>query len=395
MNEQYTTQQYLDMDAAHYLQVFKRYPIVIEKGIGAKVWDTNGKAYIDLLAGIAVNSLGHAHPKLLQAISTQAADLMHVSNFFLTKPQALLSAKLTEISGLDRVFLTNSGAESIEGAIKLARKYAFSKKRNAKILYMSGSFHGRTLATLAMGSPNYQEGYAPIPAGFAETPFNDIEALKANADKDTVAIIIEPIQGEGGINVADKAFLQAVRQLCNERDILLIFDEIQSGIGRTGYWFAKDYFEVQPDMMTLAKGLGGGFPVGAVLCNEKVNATMHYGGHGTTFGGNPLAAKAALTVLEIIESEKLLQAARENGLWFKEQVYALDHPGIKAFKGLGLMIGIEFGFETKALVAQLLENGVMANSTAGNILRIVPPLNISREELQQAFNILKKTLENY
>ncbi|MDA3944846.1 MAG: aspartate aminotransferase family protein [Bacteroidetes bacterium] len=395
MNEQYTTQQYLDMDAAHYLQVFRRYPIVIEKGIGAKVWDTNGKVYIDLLAGIAVNSLGHAHPKLLQAISTQAADLMHVSNFFLTKPQALLSAKLTEISGLDRVFLTNSGAESIEGAIKLARKYAFSKKRDAKILYMSGSFHGRTLATLAMGSPNYQEGYAPIPAGFAETPFNDMEALKANADKDTVAIIIEPIQGEGGINVADKAFLQAARQLCDERDILLIFDEIQSGIGRTGYWFAKDYFEVQPDMMTLAKGLGGGFPVGALLCNEKVNATMHYGGHGTTFGGNPLAAKAALTVLEIIESEKLLQAARENGLWFKEQVYALDHPGIKAFKGLGLMIGIEFGFETKALVAQLLENGVMANSTAGNILRIVPPLNISREELQQAFNILKKTLENY
>ena len=394
MNYNLNTEQYLQTDADNYLQVFKRYPIVIDKGRGAKLWDTNGKEYIDLLAGIAVNTLGHAHPRLVEAISKQSAELMHVSNFFLTKPQALLSKKLTEISGLDRVFLANSGAEAIEAAVKLARKYAYANKRQSKILYMSGSFHGRTLATLAMGSPNYQEGYAPVPEGFMETPFNDLEALKANADKDTIAIIIEPIQGEGGINMADKKFLKGVRQVCDERDILLIFDEIQSGIARTGYWFAKDYYEVQPDMMTLAKGLGGGFPIGAVLCNEKVNKAMHYGGHGTTFGGNPLAATAALTVFETIELENLIQAAKEKGQWLKQQFEGLNHPDIKAVKGLGLMMGIEFCFDTKTLVAKLLENGLMANSTAGNIVRIVPPLNITQEELNQAITIFKKTLKS-
>jgi acetylornithine/N-succinyldiaminopimelate aminotransferase len=245
-----------------------------------------------------------------------------------------------------------------------------------------------------MGSPNYQEGYAPVPEGFAETPFNDMETLKARADEDTVAIIIEPIQGEGGINMAEKSFLKAVRQVCDERNILLIFDEIQSGIARTGYWFAKDYYEVQPDIMTLAKGLGGGFPIGAVLCNEKVNETMHYGGHGTTFGGNPLAATAALTVLETIEKEKLIQAANEKGQWIKKQIEGINHPAITAVKGLGLMIGIEFSFETKELVAKLLENGLMANSTAGNIVRLVPPLNIMQDEINQAIKIFEQTLRN-
>jgi acetylornithine/N-succinyldiaminopimelate aminotransferase len=389
------TKQYLETDADHYLQVFKRYPLVLEKGNGAKVWDTDGKTYIDLLAGIAVISLGHAHPKLVKAISEQAAELMHVSNFFLSKPQAQLSKKLAEISGLERVFLSNSGAESIEGAIKLARKYAHTKKRGAKIIYMSGSFHGRTLATLAMGSPNYQEGYAPVPEGFAETHFNDLEALKANLDDETIAIILEPIQGEGGINMAEKSFLKGIRQLCDEKDILLILDEIQTGVGRTGQWFAKDYFDVQPDIMTLAKGLGGGFPIGAVLCNNKVNDAMHYGGHGTTFGGNPLASKAALTVLETIESENIMPSVAENGKWLMQQFEALKHPKIKSIRGLGLMIGIEFQFDTKALVAELLEKGVMANSTAGNVLRIVPPLIITKAELEEAFNIIKETLKNY
>lgn len=389
------TKQYLETDADHYLQVFKRYPLVLEKGNGAKVWDTDGKTYIDLLAGIAVNSLGHAHPKLVKAISEQSTELMHVSNFFLSKPQAQLSKKLAEISGLERVFLSNSGAESIEGAIKLARKYAHTKKRGAKIIYMSGSFHGRTLATLAMGSPNYQEGYAPVPEGFVETPFNDLEALKANLDDETIAIILEPVQGEGGINMAEKSFLKGIRQLCDEKDILLILDEIQTGVGRTGHWFAKDYFDVQPDIMTLAKGLGGGFPIGAILCNNKVNDAMHYGGHGTTFGGNPLASKAALTVLETIESENIMPSVAENGKWLMQQFEALKHPKIKSIRGLGLMIGIEFQFDTKALVAELLEKGVMANSTAGNVLRIVPPLIITKAELEEAFNIIKETLKNY
>ncbi|MBG0781232.1 MAG: aspartate aminotransferase family protein [Bacteroidales bacterium] len=389
------TKQYLETDATHYLQVFKRYPLVLEKGKGAKVWDTDGKSYIDLLAGIAVNSLGHAHPKLVKAISEQAAELMHVSNFFLSKPQAQLSKNLTEISGLERVFLSNSGAESVEGAIKLARKYAYTKNRGAKIIYMSGSFHGRTLATMAMGSPNYQQGYAPVPEGFVESPFNDLEALKAIIDDDTIAIILEPIQGEGGINMAEKSFIKGIRQLCDEKDMLLILDEIQTGVGRTGHWFAKDYFGVQPDIMTLAKGLGGGFPIGAILCNKKVNDAMHYGGHGTTFGGNPLASKAALTVLETIESENIMPSVAENGKWLMQQFEALNHPKIKSIRGLGLMIGIEFHFDTKALVAGLLEKGVMANSTAGNVLRIVPPLIITKAELEEAFTIIKETLKQY
>jgi len=389
------SKQYLETDRHHYLQVFKRYPIVLEKGTGSKVVDTTGKSYIDLLSGIAVNSLGHAHPKLINAINEQAATLMHVSNFFLTKPQSEVTKKLADISGLERVFLTNSGAESIEGAIKLARKYAHAKKRGAKIIYMSGSFHGRTLATLAMGSPNYQEGYAPIPEGFTESPFNDFEALKTTIDDDTIAIIVEPIQGEGGINMAEKSFLKGIRQLCDENDMLLILDEIQTGVGRTGFWFAKDYYDIQADIMTLAKGLGGGFPVGAILCNSKVNDAMHYGGHGTTFGGNPLASKVALTVLETIESENIMPAVTQNGKWLMQQFKALHHPKIKSIRGLGLMIGIEFNFETKELVAELLERGVMANSTAGNVLRIVPPLIITKAELEEAFTIIKDTLKNY
>ncbi|MDX5479295.1 MAG: acetylornithine/succinylornithine family transaminase, partial [Cyclobacteriaceae bacterium] len=290
-------------DQQYYLPTFKRIPLTFVKGKGSKLWDIENKEYTDMLAGIAVNNVGHCHPKVVEAIQDQAAELMHISNFFVSPAQVALSELLVKISGMDRIFFTNSGAESVEGAIKIARRYAHSKGRGGKIISMENSFHGRTLATIATGQPKYQEGFGPMPSGFIQVPFNDLEALKKEVNQDVAAIILEPIQGEGGIIPAEKPYLQAVKQLCEEEDIVLIFDEIQSGIGRTGYWFAKDLYGVQPDIMTLAKGLGGGMPIGAFLCNEKIAGSIQYGDHGTTFGGNPMATAASLATLKVIVEE--------------------------------------------------------------------------------------------
>jgi acetylornithine/N-succinyldiaminopimelate aminotransferase len=255
-----TNKYYYEKDKSYYLQTFRRYPIALERGEGATVWDVEGRPYLDALAGIAVNNLGHCHPKVVKAVQEQAAKLMHISNFYASKPQVELSEKLCDLSGMQRVFFTNSGAESVEGAIKLARKYAHSKGKSGTIISMKNSFHGRTLATIATGKKAYQRGFGPMPDGFINVPFNDFEALKEVANEQTAAIILEPIQGEGGIHVAKPCFLRALRTFCNQNDIILIFDEIQCGIGRTGKLFAKDHYQVQPDIITLAKGLGSGFP---------------------------------------------------------------------------------------------------------------------------------------
>jgi acetylornithine/N-succinyldiaminopimelate aminotransferase len=306
MFDKKTNKYYHEKDQEHYLQTFKRYPLAIEKGRGARVWDVEGNEYIDVLAGIAVCSVGHSHPDLAQAICEQAYRLMHISNFYVSKPQVELSEELTKLSGLDRVFLTNSGAESVEGAIKIGRKYAHSKGRGGTVLSMDNCFHGRTMATIATGKKKMQEGFDPIPQGFKQVEaFNDIDELRAAINDDVGVVIVEPIQGEGGINVADKDFLMALREICTEKKVALVFDEVQAGVGRTGKWFAKDLFGVQPDIMTLAKGLGGGFPVGAVLSNQKTSDAINFGDHGTTFGGNPLACAAALAVIKIIKKEKL------------------------------------------------------------------------------------------
>ncbi len=386
-------QKYQQIDKENYLQTFRRFPITLTKGLGARVWDVNGKEFIDALAGIAVNNVGHCHPKVVKAIQDQAATLMHISNFFLSKPQALLSKKLVEISGLDRVFFSNSGAESVEGAIKIARKYGHSKGRTGTILSMNNSFHGRTMATIATGKKAMQIGFDPIPLGFKQIPFNDFDALVKASDQSVSAIIMELVQGEGGINVADKVFVKKVRAFCDEREIVLIFDEIQSGIGRTGKWFAKDHFGVQPDIMTLAKGLGGGVPIGAILSNQKVSDAIDFGDHGTTFGGNPLVCAASLAVIETIEEENLLNATAEKGEWFMNKLAEINDPRLKQVKGLGLMIGVEFDFETKPLVLEMLEQGVIANATAGNILRLVPPLTINYEEMGQVLIVLKNALK--
>ncbi|HZK95187.1 MAG TPA: aspartate aminotransferase family protein [Prolixibacteraceae bacterium] len=382
-----------ELDKKYYLQVFKRYPLTLDHGRGSHVWDVEGNEYIDVLGGIAVNSIGHCHPNVVKAIQDQAAKLMHISNFYLSEPQVMLAKKLVELSGLDRVFLANSGAESVEGAIKIARKYAHSIGRGGNIISFENSFHGRTLATIASGKKLYQQGFEPIPQGFMQVPFNDIEAVMHASNVNTAAIIIEPIQGEGGVNVASQTFLKALREFCDDQQIVLIFDEIQCGVGRTGKMFAKEHFSVEPDIMTLAKALGGGVPMGAILSNEKVSSAIDFGDHGTTFGGNPLVCAASLAAIGVIESENLLQQAEEKGKWLKSKISALNNPDIKEIRGIGLMIGVEFNFETKPLVQKMFENGVLANATAGNVLRLVPPLNISYDDLEKVIEVLKKSLK--
>ncbi|MFO7863286.1 MAG: aspartate aminotransferase family protein, partial [Salinivirgaceae bacterium] len=358
-------QYYNELDQKHYLPTFKRYPITLVKGQGCKVWDADGKEYIDALGGIAVNALGHNHPALVEAIREQAGKLIHISNFYLSEPQVELSKKITNLAQMERVFFSNSGAESVEGAIKIARKYAHSIGRGGIVISFDGSFHGRTLATIATGKKQMQQGFEPIPTGFIQVRLDDMDSVRKAVSKETAAIIIEPIQGEGGINVVPDSFLKELRSLCDKESIVLIFDEIQCGIARTGKMFAHEHVGVKPDIMTLAKGLGGGVPVGAILSNEKVSGAIDFGDHGTTFGGNPLATAAALAVLKTIEQEQLTQAAHEKGEWLKERIMAIKHPDIKEVRGRGLMLGIEFRFETKPLVQKMLENGILANATAG------------------------------
>ncbi len=394
-----TNQSLHEIDKKHYLPTFNRLPIAFEKGKGTRLWDIEGNEYIDMLAGIAVNSVGHCHPKVVAAIQKQAAELIHISNFFVSPAQVALSQKLTSLSGLDHVFLSNSGAESTEGAIKIARKYASKHGRGGTIISMHNAFHGRTLATIATGQEKYQKGFGPMPAGFDSTPFNDFEAIREKVinNNEVAAIIVEPVQGEGGINLADQEYLIALRHLCDEQNIVLIFDEIQCGVGRTGKWFAKDHYGVQPDIMALAKGLGGGIPIGAFLCTSKIGAAVDYGDHGTTFGGNPLASAASLATLETIETENLCDAALKNGQWFMNRLESLqkEFPVITEVRGLGLMIGVEMAKPAAPLLKLLLQKNVIANVTAENVLRFVPALNIERKELEEVLNRLTTCLNEF
>jgi len=386
---------YQKIDEEHYLPTYKRFPLTITCGKGSRVWDSNGKEYIDALAGIAVNSLGHGHPRVIEAIKDQAEKLIHISNFYLTEPQALLSQKLAELSGLPRAFFGNSGAEANEGAIKIARKYAHKHGRGGDIISFEGCFHGRTLATIATGKRSMQEGFEPIPGGFKSAPFNDIETLKMMISEETAAIIIEPIQGEGGIKVVDKEFMKELRKTCDDNNIVLIFDEIQCGIGRTGYFFAKDYFGVQPDILTSAKALGSGVPISAILTSEKISEVIKPGDHGTTFGGNALATAASLAAIKAIEEENLTKEATEKGKWFVEKVKEKnpDAIGIKEIRGIGMMIGFEFDREAKPIVEEMMKRGVLANATAETVLRIVPPLNISYEDLQKVVDVMYESAQ--
>jgi acetylornithine/N-succinyldiaminopimelate aminotransferase len=355
-----------------------------------------GVEYIDALAGIAVNNVGHSHPKIAAAICKQASELIHISNFYLSEPQMILAKRLADLSGLKRVFFGNSGAEAAEGAIKIARKYAHKNGRGGTIMTMKNAFHGRTMATVAAtGKKAMMQGFDPIPTGFCNVPFNDMAILEEKVNNDIGAIMLEPIQGEGGINPVDKQFLKDLRKFCDEKNIVLIFDEIQSGIGRTGKMFAHEHFDVKPDVMTLAKALGSGVPIGAVLASEKVGSHIDWGDHGTTFGGNPLACATSLATLDIIKEESLLEAAEKKGNWFKEQIEKSksEYPEITEIRGYGLMLGLELTIDSKPVVLTMMKHKVLANATAGNVVRIVPPLNIPQEDLEKVLEVLHLSIK--
>lgn len=390
-----STQALQEADQAHYLPVFKRYPITLTHGEGSRVWDTDGKSYIDVLAGIAVNSVGHCHPKVVEAIKSQAEKLLHISNLLTSEPQVRLSEKLTQLAGLERVFFSNSGAEAVEAAFKVARKYAHKHKRGGKIISMEGCFHGRTMATTAAGSKKYHQGLEPVPEGFVQVPYNNLEAVKAEADDQTAAIIVEPIQWADTIRTAHLEFLQGLRQLCDEQNIILIFDEIQCGMARTGKLFAYQKYGVKPDMITLAKALGGGVPIGATLVKQKVADALNIGDHGTTFGGNPLVSAAALATLEVIEEEKLAQNAIHLGGQLVDYVNnrAKEEPGVTGVDGMGLMIGINLNQAARPVVERMLEKGVIASAVGTHTIRFVPPLNIGWEDLKEAVDVLFSTLK--
>lgn len=385
------------IDKEYYMPVFGRYPLVLSHGEGPYVYDITGKKYIDFLAGIAVNILGHAHPKLVAAIADQAGKLIHCSNLYYTAPQAKLAKSLVELSGLDKVFIGNSGAEANEGAIKLARKYGKSLDFDrVEIITAEHSFHGRTLATLtATAQPKYQHGYEPLPQGFSYVPYNDLAALRQAVSSKTCAVMLEPIQGEGGINIPDAGYLEAVREICDANGALLIFDEIQTGMARTGKMFAYQHTGVKPDIVTLAKGLGGGVPIGAFLATDKVASAFFPGDHGSTFGGNPLACAAANAVLAIIAEEGLQENAKVMGEYMLKALAGLKekYPAlISEVKGKGLMIGIKLTQPGRNIVAACMEQGAIINCTAGDILRFVPPLNINKGHVDEVVAILDKVV---
>ena len=389
-----------EQDKKYFMPVFSRYPLVLSHGEGPYIFDTDGKKYIDFLAGIAVNVLGHAHPELVKAICEQAGRLIHCSNLYYTEPQVLLIEKLAELSGLNKVFIANSGAEANEGAMKLARKFGKMKSADKfEIVTAEHSFHGRTLATLtATGQPKYQEGYEPLPGGFRYVPFNDKEALKAVVSAKTCAVLIEPIQGEGGVHVPLDGYLQYARELCDKHGALLIFDEIQSGMGRTGTFLACQGYGVKPDIVTLAKGLAGGVPIGAFMATDEVAAAFSPGDHGSTFGGNPLACAAALAVLNVIEKENLMANALSMGTYLMNELENLKkkYPAlIKTVRGKGLMVGAELSKPGREVVDRCMAQGAIINCTAGNVLRFVPPLDIRREHVDEVVAILDGVLEKW
>ena len=377
----------------YYLPVFGRLPLVLDHGQGCHVWDKDGKEYIDFLAGIAVNSLGYNHPAQVQAICEQAGKLMHCSNIFYTEIQAKAAKLVCEVSGMDRVFFANSGAEANEGALKLARKYGTGRKASKfRIITAKMSFHGRTMATLtATGQPHYQEGYAPLPAGYEYVPYGDLGALKALMDDDVCAVMLEPIQGEGGVHVPSADYLREVRELCTKYDALLIFDEIQTGVGRTGAWFEYMNVGVKPDVLTFAKGIGGGFPVGGFAVPEKLARVFKPGDHGGTFGGNALAMASVFATLTAIKAEGLVNAAREKGEYFlaKLEELAAKYPDkIEEVRGRGLILGIETVKPAAPILNSCLEQGIIVNVTVGNVVRLVPPLVCTLEDIDRVLAAL-------
>jgi len=375
---------------------YKRLPVVITKGEGSRMWDLDGKEYLDMFPGWAVSGLGHCHPKVVQAIQKQAAELIHIDNTFYSLPQGKLAQLLSERSFGGKCFFCNSGAEANEAAIKLAR--LVGEEKRYKIITMEKSFHGRTFGSMtATGQAKTHAGFHPLVPGFNYVPFNDFDALEKAVDDETVGIMLEPVQGEGGVNVADKEYLQRVRQLCDERKMVLIFDEVQTGMGRTGKWFGYQHFDVVPDIVTLAKAVGGGVSLGAIIAKPEVADRMVYGKHASTFGGNPLACAAGIAVVEAIEEENLLDHTNKMGAYFREKFEAMKekHRLIKTIRQLGLMIGVELAVAGDKIVAIALQKGLRINCTQQTVLRLTPSMTITIEQADKAMQIIDEVFTEY
>jgi acetylornithine/N-succinyldiaminopimelate aminotransferase len=390
------TQELMDMSAKYIMSTYKRAPIVVTRGLGVHVWDSEGRSYLDFVGGIAVCALGHSHPRVVEAIKRQVEELTHISNLYHIAPQIILAALLVENSPLDKAFFCNSGAEANEAAIKLARRYA-SEQMGGKyeIITMENSFHGRTLATVtATGQARLQIGFNPLPAGFSYVPYNDLAALEAAVNEKTCGVLVEPIQGEGGVVVPDEGYLKGIRKICDEKGILMIADEIQTGMGRTGKLFAFEHEDIIPDMVTLAKALGNGFPIGALLAKEKIASAFVPGSHGSTFGGNPLACAAACAALQTILDDGMIENSRDVGTYFLERLRDLKakYPVILEVRGKGLMIGMVMAVPCSAVVTKCLERGLLINCTNDNILRFVPPLVIALDDVDKAIKMLDGVL---
>lgn len=384
----------------HLMKTYARLPVTFEKGAGALLQDTNGKSYLDAVSGIAVCSLGHAHPAVAEAICAQSQQLIHTSNLYNVANQQALADKLAELSGMDRVFFSNSGAEANEAAIKIARKYGHSKGIDVPtIIVMENSFHGRTLATLtATGNKKVQEGFAPLVEGFVRVPFDNVDAVKAHSDNpNIVAILVEPIQGEGGVHVPQAGYLKALKAICEANDWLLMIDEIQTGIGRTGKWFAHQHDGITPDVMTLAKALGNGVPIGACLAHGKAAEVFAPGNHGTTFGGNPLACAAGLAVIKAMEIHNHISKVAEKGAAlvakFRE---ALDgQAGVVQVRGKGYMIGIQLDRPCGELVSKALEQGLLINVTRMDTIRLLPTFVMTQEQTEQLLSQLTQLIKEF
>jgi acetylornithine/N-succinyldiaminopimelate aminotransferase len=386
---------------SHLMNTYARQPVTFARGEGCWLWDEAGKRYLDAVAGVAVNSLGHAHPKLAQALCEQAKTLIHTSNLYQVKRQEELAARLANLSGMDKIFFCNSGAEANEAAIKLARLYGHGKGIELPtIIVMEKSFHGRTMATLtATGSRKVQAGFEPLLTGFARVPYDDVEAVAQVGENNPniVAILVEPAEGEGGVLIPAQDYLLKLRQLCDKHGWLLMLDEVQTGIGRTGAWFAHQFANIQPDVMTLAKGLGSGVPIGACLARGEAADIFKPGNHGSTFGGNPLACAAALAVIDTIETEKLCQNAAQIGDFivngFKTQLAGVA--GVIQTRGLGLLLGIELDRPCADLVGIARDQGLLINVTADKVIRLLPPLIINLQEAQQLIDTLSKLIKDF
>lgn len=384
------------IDSKYHFQIYGRLPILLKKGKGSHVWDSDGNKYIDVLGGIAVNSLGHCHPNVVNAIKKQAEQLIHCTNIYYIEPQVKLEKLLLDNCDMDRALFVNSGTEAVESAIKLARKWAGKHGKGGGIITMEGSFHGRSIACVtATGQKKYRVGFDPLPSGFKTVPFNDLRAVKEAIDDSICAVMVEPVQGEGGIVPADKTYLKELRDLCDKHNILLIFDEIQCGMARTGHLFAYQGYNVIPDMITIAKALGGGFPIAALLAKEEIANAFDKGDHGTTFGGNPLATAAAYASVSTLIDENFAQQAQLTGTYLmnrlNEERKKTSH--IKEVRGKGLMVGIVLDQEGKEIVPEMMKRGVLANCCAKNVIRFVPPLNISEKDLDTAVTVLVDVIE--